>query len=136
MHYSKVLRQEFAATGLDGEIGDFFDDMPAMFAQAHLVICRSGAGAISELAAAGKPSILIPFPYAADDHQRKNAESFAQAGAARLYLDKDWTGPQLFDTVSAFMADSSLLNNMARAAKALGKPGAAARAADILENIH
>ncbi len=135
-HYSNVLSREFAATGLDGQVSGFFDDMPAMFAQAHLVICRSGAGAVSELAAAGKPSVLIPFPFAADDHQRKNAESFANAGAARLFLDKNWTGQQFFDTVCALISDPSTLRNMAQRAKSLARFGAAARAADILENIH
>jgi len=131
-----TLIREFAATGLDGQVSAFFDDMPAMFAQAHLVICRAGAGAVSELAAAGKPSVLIPFPFAADNHQLKNAESFVRAGAARLYLDKDWTGERLFETVSALMADRSALQTMAQSAKQLALPGASVRAADILQNIH
>ncbi len=58
----------------------FIQDMPAAFAQADLIVCRSGAGAVSELAAAGKPSMLIPFPFAADQHQLKNAEAFAAGG--------------------------------------------------------
>jgi UDP-N-acetylglucosamine transferase subunit ALG13 len=61
--------------GLEGEVVPFIADMPAAFAAADLVVCRSGAGAVSELAAAGKPSILVPFPFAADDHQTRNAEA-------------------------------------------------------------
>jgi len=131
-----ALARDFATTGLDGEINAFFEDMPASFSQANLIICRAGAGAVSELAAAGKPSVLIPFPFAADDHQLKNAESYANAGAARLILDRDWTGQRMFDTVSQLISDQNVLRLMAQAAKNLAKPGAAQRAADILENIH
>ena len=69
------------------------------FAEADLVVCRSGAGAVSELAAAGKPSMLIPFPFAADDHQTKNAEVMEHAGAAIRSSDKEWTGAKLFESV-------------------------------------
>ena len=86
------LAKEFAESGLAGEIVPFIGDMPAAFAQADLVICRSGAGAVSELAAAGKPAVLVPFPFAADDHQTKNAEAMERAGAAILSSDAKWTG--------------------------------------------
>ena len=133
---AEALSREFAGTGLDGLVSAFFEDMPAVFGQSHLIVCRAGAGAVSELAAAGKPSVLIPFPFAADDHQRKNAESFAAAGASQFCLDKEWTGQRFFDTVSTLIADPSALQIMAQSAKHLAHPGAAARAADILENIH
>ena len=73
--------------------------MPAAFAAADLVVCRSGAGAVSELAAAGKPSILVPFPFAADDHQTRNAEAMERGGAARLVRDAEMTGEKLVETV-------------------------------------
>ncbi len=130
------LAEEFAATGLAGEVKPFFEDMPGAFAQAHLVVCRSGAGAVSELAAAGKASVLIPFPFAADNHQMKNAESFVRAGAALLVPDAEWTGEKFFRTVSGLISERGVLKTMSAAAKSLAKPGAAARAADILENIH
>ena len=63
------MLEKFLPAGLDGEVVAFISDMPAAFADADLVVCRAGAGAVSELAAAGKPSILVPFPFAADDHQ-------------------------------------------------------------------
>lgn len=129
------MRSEFAATGLPGEVSAFFPDMPAMFAQADLIVCRSGAGAVAELAAAGKPSILIPFPFAADQHQLKNAEAFERAGAARLFLDREWTGPAFFETVSGLMDTPDQLTEMATAARSLAHEGAARRAADILEEI-
>src|SRR5580658_4173512 len=69
------LAEEFAKSGIDGEIAPFIADMPAAFAAADLIVCRSGAGTVSELAAAGRPSILVPFPFATDDHQTRNAEA-------------------------------------------------------------
>jgi len=131
-----TLAEDFASSGLEGEVKPFFEDMPAAFAQAHLVICRAGAGSVSELAAAGKASVLIPFPFAADNHQLKNAESLAHAGASFLVLDKDWTGAKFFQIVSGLISDQTVLKSMSQAARSLSKPGAAVRAADILENIH
>lgn len=128
------LRSAFAEEGLDGEILPFINDMPAAFAAADLIVCRAGAGAVSELAAAGKPSILVPFPFAADDHQTRNAEAMERAGAARLIRDKDLTGVSFF----AAIRDASPpphLERMARAARQLAKPGAARRAAEILEEV-
>ena len=90
----------FAESGLDGEVTAFIANMPAAFAEADLVVCRSGAGAVSELAAAGRASILVPFPFAADDHQTRNAEAMQRGGAARLVRDAELTGERLFQTVS------------------------------------
>ncbi len=126
------LHADFAATGLAGEVTAFLTDMPAAFAQADLIICRSGAGSVSELAAAGKPSVLIPFPFAADDHQLKNAQAFERAGAAELSLDRDWTAERLFDAVSRLSHDRARLAAMANSAKTLARRGAATRAAQIL----
>ncbi|MDQ6678459.1 MAG: undecaprenyldiphospho-muramoylpentapeptide beta-N-acetylglucosaminyltransferase [Acidobacteriota bacterium] len=132
----ETLQAEFNNTGLDGRVSSFIENMPAAFSEANLIVCRAGAGAVSELAAAGKPSILIPFPFAADQHQLKNAESFALAGAAKLVLDKNWTGEKFFTMVKALLADPGELAKMSLAAHQLARPGAARRAADILEEIH
>jgi UDP-N-acetylglucosamine--N-acetylmuramyl-(pentapeptide) pyrophosphoryl-undecaprenol N-acetylglucosamine transferase len=126
------LAREFAVSGLKGEIVQFIGDMPGAFAQADLVVCRSGAGAVSELAAAGKPSILIPFPFAADDHQKKNAEVLERAGAAIRSSDKEWTGARFFDVVSGIWKDQDRLRAMGIAARGLAKKDAARRAAEIL----
>jgi UDP-N-acetylglucosamine--N-acetylmuramyl-(pentapeptide) pyrophosphoryl-undecaprenol N-acetylglucosamine transferase len=128
------LRAAFQESGLDGEIVPFIVDMPAAFAGADLVVCRSGAGAVSELAAAGKPSILVPFPFAADDHQTRNAQAMERAGAARLIRDAELTGERLFAAIGE-VSEPHLLENMARAARGLAKPGAARRAAEILEEV-
>jgi UDP-N-acetylglucosamine--N-acetylmuramyl-(pentapeptide) pyrophosphoryl-undecaprenol N-acetylglucosamine transferase len=129
------LRDEFSKTGLEGEIVPFITNMPAAFAEADLVVCRSGAGAVSELAAAGKPSILVPFPFAADDHQTRNAEALERGGAARLVRDAEMNGEKLFATVSALGSSAGALERMAEAARRFAKPGAARRAAEILEEV-
>jgi UDP-N-acetylglucosamine--N-acetylmuramyl-(pentapeptide) pyrophosphoryl-undecaprenol N-acetylglucosamine transferase len=128
------LRAAFAESGLEGEIVPFITDMPAAFAAADLVVCRSGAGAVSELAAAGKPSILVPFPFAADDHQTRNAEAMQRGGAAQLVRDAEWNGERLFSAIGA-VSSAEVLERMGRAARQFAKPGAARRAAEILEEV-
>lgn len=129
------LSREFEASGLEGEVTPFIRDMPAAFAAADLVVCRSGAGAVAELAAAGKPSILVPFPYAAGQHQLRNAEQMAAAGAARLVRDEELDGRRLFEETRALASEPDRLVRMGQAARALARPGAAARAADLLEEL-
>jgi UDP-N-acetylglucosamine--N-acetylmuramyl-(pentapeptide) pyrophosphoryl-undecaprenol N-acetylglucosamine transferase len=87
---------------------------------------------VAELAAAGRPALLVPFPFAADDHQRRNAEALERAGAARVVLDHELTGKRLFEEV---MTLSAVLQPMAAAAHSLAKPEAARRAATVLEQI-
>ena len=128
-------RDEFAKSGIDGEVVRFITDMPAAFAAADLVICRSGAGAVSELAASGRPSVLVPFPFAADDHQTRNAEAMERGGAARLVRDAEMTGEKLFATVAEMAGASGELERMGEAARRFAKPGAAQRAADVLEEV-
>jgi UDP-N-acetylglucosamine--N-acetylmuramyl-(pentapeptide) pyrophosphoryl-undecaprenol N-acetylglucosamine transferase len=127
------LRDEFARSGVEGELTPFIEDMPAAFAQADLVVCRSGAGAVSELAAAGKPSVLVPFPFAADDHQTRNAEALERGGAARMVKDSERNGERLLALAAELHGAPETLARMAEAARRFARPGAAARAADILE---
>ena len=127
------MRDEFAKSGLEGQMVAFIGDMPGAFAAADLVICRAGAGAVSELAAAGKPAILVPFPFAADDHQTRNAEALERGGAARLVRDAEFNGERLFATVQSLSAEPGGLERMGESARRFAKPGAARRAADILE---
>jgi UDP-N-acetylglucosamine--N-acetylmuramyl-(pentapeptide) pyrophosphoryl-undecaprenol N-acetylglucosamine transferase len=129
MHES--VKEDFERSGMTGEVTAFIGDMAEAFGQADLIVCRSG-GTVSELAAAGKPSLLIPFPFAADQHQQRNAEAFVRAGAARMFLDRDWTGERLFETVRELYNDREQLRAMSEAARKLARPGAARRAAEIL----
>jgi UDP-N-acetylglucosamine--N-acetylmuramyl-(pentapeptide) pyrophosphoryl-undecaprenol N-acetylglucosamine transferase len=129
------MRREFAAAGLEGEVVPFIAGMPEAFAQADLIVCRSGAGSVSELAAAGKPAILVPFPFAADNHQLKNAEALARAGAAVIVEDKELTGQRLFDEVNRLASKPEILGKIRAALRPFAKPGAAERAADLLEDL-
>jgi len=129
------LEPRFRASGVAGEIAPFFEDMPHAFAQADLVVSRSGMGAVSELAAAGKPSILVPLPAASDQHQLRNAEAMVAAGAARLVLDAELSGARLVEEVTRMAMEPGLLERMGAAARAFSKPGAARRAAEILESL-
>jgi UDP-N-acetylglucosamine--N-acetylmuramyl-(pentapeptide) pyrophosphoryl-undecaprenol N-acetylglucosamine transferase len=128
-----ILSQKLAESGVEGEVAPFIEDMPAAFARADLVICRSGAGAAAELAAAGKPSILVPFPHSADQHQLRNAEAFQKAGAALLVLDHEMDGGRLFEEVQKLRARPEMLQRMGERARTFAHPDAAWRAAKVLE---
>jgi UDP-N-acetylglucosamine--N-acetylmuramyl-(pentapeptide) pyrophosphoryl-undecaprenol N-acetylglucosamine transferase len=129
------LAPAFKASGIDGEISAFLPDMPAAFAAADVVVSRAGMSTVSELAAAGKPSILVPLPTAADQHQLRNAEAMQRIGAARMVLDAEFTGPRLVEEVSRLARSPDVLKVMGEAARSFAKPGAASRAADILESF-
>jgi len=132
--YSEIA-PKFKESGMPGEVAEFLTDMPRAFSEADLVVSRAGMGAVSELAAAGKPSILVPLPGASDQHQLKNAQAFERGGAARLVLDREMTGARLVEEVTQLIESPGLLEEMATAARAFAKPGAARRAADVLESI-
>ena len=132
---AEPLKGRFHDSGLSGEVVEFIHDMPGAFAQADLIVCRAGASTVSELAAAGRPSILVPFPYAADNHQHHNAQAMQRHGAALLVRDQEMTGQRLFDEVMRLMIDRPALEHMAFAAKSMAKPFAASRAADVLEEL-
>jgi|SRR5579872_1137733 len=129
------LAAGFRASGIDGEISPFLPDMPAAFASADVVVSRAGMSTVSELAAAGKPSILIPLPTAADQHQLRNAEAMEHIGACRMVLDAEFNGQRLVDEILRLSQSPDLLNAMGEAARSFAKPGAARRAADVLESF-
>jgi UDP-N-acetylglucosamine:LPS N-acetylglucosamine transferase len=124
------VRQEFFRLPARAP-GDRFT--AAAFARADLVVCRAGAGAVAELAAARKPALLVPFPFAADDHQLRNADAMSRAGAARVIEDANLTGERLCREIAALAGDRTALERMGEAARKLARPGAAERAAEILE---
>lgn len=129
----EALSKEFSGAGICGEIVPFIRDMPAAFAQADLVVGRSGAGGVNEIAAAGMPSILVPFPFAADDHQRTNAELLVKAGAARMIPDAEMTGERLSREIEELRQNAAERDEMRARVRQFARPGAAQRAADILE---
>jgi len=109
----------------------FLEDMPAQYAAADLVLARSGS-TVAELCAAGKPSLLVPFPQAADDHQRKNAEVLAKAGAAVVLLQREVTDAVLLQELVELLNDPPRRQEMAEAARALARPGALERIAAMV----
>jgi UDP-N-acetylglucosamine--N-acetylmuramyl-(pentapeptide) pyrophosphoryl-undecaprenol N-acetylglucosamine transferase len=127
------LQAEFRNSGLAGEIVPFISDMPKAFSEADLVVARSGAGSVGEIAAAGMPSILVPFPFAADDHQRKNAEALSRTDAARTVPDAELTGERLFNEVESLRTNADRLAGMRERVRTFARPGAAERAASVLE---
>ncbi|HEY0231358.1 MAG TPA: undecaprenyldiphospho-muramoylpentapeptide beta-N-acetylglucosaminyltransferase [Dokdonella sp.] len=128
-HVDKT-RAAYLAAGVEADVIAFVDDMAAAYAWADLAICRAGALTLAELAAAGVPSLLVPYPHAVDDHQTKNAQAMVAAGAARLVGEGDEFLRRLGSTF-AEVADRARLVTMASAARSLAKPDAARRIADI-----
>jgi len=127
------VAEGYNAAGRKAEVLAFLDDMETRFAQADLVLCRSGATTAAELTAAGKASVLVPFARAADDHQRGNARALEAAGAARMIEEKDLTPERLAVVVTELLSDPAKLTAMEEAARKLARPDAAARVADLLE---
>jgi UDP-N-acetylglucosamine--N-acetylmuramyl-(pentapeptide) pyrophosphoryl-undecaprenol N-acetylglucosamine transferase len=129
----------YRATGADParwQVLPFLDDMPARFAQAHLVLARSGASTVAELAAAGKPSLLVPFAAAADNHQKRNAEELVKAGAAVMLLESELASPAaLRDALIVLLREPAKLAQMSAAARTQAHPDAAQRIADRLTQL-
>jgi UDP-N-acetylglucosamine--N-acetylmuramyl-(pentapeptide) pyrophosphoryl-undecaprenol N-acetylglucosamine transferase len=115
----------YKSLGESAEVFKFIEDMPAAFARADLVVCRSGASTVAEITAAGKPAIFVPFPRAADDHQRVNAEALARVGAAVVVEESKLEGVWLAETISALLGDPPRLEAMSGAARELAHPNAA-----------
>src|SRR5262249_32068138 len=115
-----------ARLGVAATVVPFIDDMQEVYPAADLVICRAGATTLAGLTTLGKPAILIPYPYAADDHQRANAEVLVEAGAAHMILDAELTPERAGQAIRALVTDRQQLAAMARAAAAPGRPDAPA----------
>ena len=120
-----LVRDGYRRAGLDARVEPFIFTMDREIKDASLVICRAGATTLSELTAAGRPSVLVPLPTAADDHQRRNADVLRAAGAAEVIEQKDLSGDLLAERIVTLMADPGQLAAMAAAAKRLAKPDAA-----------
>ena len=129
------VRHAYADAGVvQATVLPFIDDMASAMHDADLLLCRSGAGTLAEAAVVGRPSWLVPYPHAADDHQTANARVFAHAGAARLWPEPELTPAALLAALATLCRAPSSLMPMARAARALGKPTAATDIADIIAN--
>jgi UDP-N-acetylglucosamine--N-acetylmuramyl-(pentapeptide) pyrophosphoryl-undecaprenol N-acetylglucosamine transferase len=139
LRHAESTQAAYQASGADPaswRVRPFLDDMAACFAQAHLVMARSGASTVAELAAAGKPALLVPFAASADEHQRRNAEAMAEAGAAAMLQEKDLDVPaKLLAALSGLLTAPDRLAAMSAAARTQAHPGAAERIADRLAEL-
>jgi UDP-N-acetylglucosamine--N-acetylmuramyl-(pentapeptide) pyrophosphoryl-undecaprenol N-acetylglucosamine transferase len=117
------------------EVKPYIDNMMREFGNADLIICRAGATTSAELVAAGKAAIMIPFPLAADDHQRKNAEALQSAGAARMILQKDLSGTRLAAEISSLIASPDEIDRMETASRKLARRDAAAATVDLIQEV-
>jgi UDP-N-acetylglucosamine--N-acetylmuramyl-(pentapeptide) pyrophosphoryl-undecaprenol N-acetylglucosamine transferase len=116
----------YVRAGARAEVVDFEPNLPARYRWADVGLCRAGALTVAELALAGLPALLVPYPHAADDHQRANARALADAGAARVLDPSGFDGKQLADALDALGAEPDALLAMGRAARSLARPNAAA----------
>jgi UDP-N-acetylglucosamine--N-acetylmuramyl-(pentapeptide) pyrophosphoryl-undecaprenol N-acetylglucosamine transferase len=121
----EMVRAAYRQTGLQADVEPFLYDMGRRLRQAQVVVCRAGATTLAEITAAGRAAILVPLPTATDDHQRKNADALAAAGAAEVLVQRELTGPRLASRILALAGDPDRRRRMAAAARSLARPGAA-----------
>ncbi len=117
------------------DVRPFISDIFVEFGKADLIICRAGATTCAEVSAAGKAALMVPFPLAADDHQRKNAEALERVGAAKMVLQQDLNGEVLAGEIKKLIESPETVNEMEAAARDLGRPDAAKATADIIEKL-
>src|SRR5215510_1285280 len=129
------VQAAYSRAGISAEVSAFIDNMPTAFAQADVLLCRSGASTVAEITAAGKPAIFVPFPRAADDHQRRNAEAIAAAGAAVLIPESELTPQKLAQTVIELLSNPESLRQMGDKARALGHKDAAGQVAEMAQAL-
>jgi len=129
------VRAQYAELGIPAELTTYIENMPDKLADAHLIIGRAGASTVAELAAAGRPAILIPFAAATDDHQTANAREMVKAGGARAIKEDDFTPQVLARQIEALAMDPVALNNAAARALSVGRPHAARDLADLVERV-
>lgn len=125
-----VIKEAYASLPFEAEVTPFIDRMDEAYAGADLVLCRAGATTLAELTAFGKAAILVPYPYAIYDHQRDNAQALQERGAAEMILDQELSGRVLAGRIRTYLSEGWRLDRMADAARALGRPSAAARIVD------
>jgi UDP-N-acetylglucosamine--N-acetylmuramyl-(pentapeptide) pyrophosphoryl-undecaprenol N-acetylglucosamine transferase len=125
-----VIKEAYATLPFEAETTPFIDKMDEAYARADLVLCRAGATTVAELTAFGKAAIVVPYPYAIYDHQRGNAQALQERGAAEMILDQALDGRILSERIRSYVADRGRIDRMASAARAMGRPQAAARIVD------
>ena len=129
------VRAAYSGAGIKADVQPFFKNLPEVMAASHLVIARSGASSVAELAAIGRPSILVPLPHALDNDQLQNATRLAESGGAWCIEQKNLSPERLGQEITRLAADPGRLSKAAAAAKAQGRPDAVKRLADLVEEL-
>lgn len=129
------VRAAYAGLGMAPELESFFRDIPERLGEAHLVICRAGASTVAECTAAGRPTILVPYPFATDDHQTANARAVAAAGAGWMIPQPGFTADMLATRLKELLEVPSQLESFAAQARAFGQPRAAQKLADLVTSL-
>lgn len=129
------VKKGYADAGFSADVREFIDDMATAYLGADLVLCRAGATTLSELTVCKKPAILVPFPFATDDHQAVNAKALVDAGAAVMFREAELTGEKLAAVIRELKNDPAKLHKMEKAAGTLGRPEAAREIADVLQQL-
>jgi UDP-N-acetylglucosamine--N-acetylmuramyl-(pentapeptide) pyrophosphoryl-undecaprenol N-acetylglucosamine transferase len=134
-NYEEV-RVRYSESGWqDADVRPYISNMVEAFDQADIIVCRAGATTCAEVAAAGKAAIMVPFPGAADDHQRKNAEAMVDNGAAKMILQTDLSGERLAAEIRELVENTEQITRIGRAAKSMSRPDAASVTVDLIESI-
>jgi UDP-N-acetylglucosamine--N-acetylmuramyl-(pentapeptide) pyrophosphoryl-undecaprenol N-acetylglucosamine transferase len=131
----EMVKGGYERSGWAADVRPFITNMAEEFARADLVICRAGATTVAELTAAGKAALLIPFPFAADDHQRKNAEALQSAGAGRMIVQKDLSGERLAKEIVELISTPEKIDSMEVESRKLARTDAASRAVDLAVEV-
>ncbi|MBM3556182.1 MAG: UDP-N-acetylglucosamine--N-acetylmuramyl-(pentapeptide) pyrophosphoryl-undecaprenol N-acetylglucosamine transferase, partial [Alphaproteobacteria bacterium] len=130
-----AARAAYAQAEVQAICAPFFVDVAQELAKAHVAIARAGASTVTEIAAIGRPAILVPYPHATDDHQTANARALATAGGAKVFQQAAFTAEALAATLGDWLTDTALLAAMAERSRAAGVPDAARRLADLVERV-
>lgn len=125
------VKKAYRQSGIEAVVTDFIIDMSGAYAQADLIICRAGATSLAEITVAGKAAVLIPYPWAANDHQLKNALAMSDAGAAVVIIEKELSGEKLFGVIDNILRDGEKLRRLEENSARLGKVEAAATIVDV-----
>ena len=133
--FEKIRALYADSTFANADVRPFISDIFVEFGKADLIICRAGATTCAEITAAGKAALMIPFPAAADNHQQKNAEALQNAGAARVIVQQDLSGEKLASEIEELIGSPATISEMESAAKHLGRPDAAEKTVDIIEEL-
>ncbi len=129
------MKERYQQAGWKAEVIDFIQDMPAYFARADLILSRAGASSVAEISAAGRPSILIPLPHAADDHQRINARALVQKRAALSLEEGETTGEDLAALLTELAQNRDRLAQMAQASRELAHPESRTKIIELMEEL-